>query len=103
MSEEKKDKPQVDVRDLKPNKDAKGGSGYQGVRPAKEEPVITRQRRTAVPIPLCSLATKPKGNPIKMSETQNPDPNKKDIPDLTPDKDAKGGVGGGPPMHRKEK
>ena len=37
-----------------------------------------------------------------MGETQNPDPNKKDIPDLTPDKDAKG-VGGGPPMHRKEK
>jgi hypothetical protein len=30
MSEEKKDKPQVDVRDLKPTKDAKGGSGYQG-------------------------------------------------------------------------
>ena len=27
MSEEKKDKPQVDVRDLKPNKDAKGGGG----------------------------------------------------------------------------
>jgi hypothetical protein len=26
MSEEKKDKPQIDVRDLKPNKDAKGGS-----------------------------------------------------------------------------
>jgi hypothetical protein len=26
MSEEKKDKPQVDVRDLKPTKDAKGGS-----------------------------------------------------------------------------
>jgi hypothetical protein len=25
MSEEKKDKPQVNVRDLKPNKDAKGG------------------------------------------------------------------------------
>jgi hypothetical protein len=25
MSEEKKDKPQVDVRDLKPSKDAKGG------------------------------------------------------------------------------
>jgi hypothetical protein len=25
MSEEKKDKPQVDVRDLKPTKDAKGG------------------------------------------------------------------------------
>jgi len=25
MSEQKKDKPQVDVRDLKPNKDAKGG------------------------------------------------------------------------------
>jgi hypothetical protein len=25
MSEEKKDKPQVEVRDLKPNKDAKGG------------------------------------------------------------------------------
>jgi len=36
-----------------------------------------------------------------MGETQNPDPDKKDIPDLTPDKDAKGG--GGPPMHRKEK
>jgi hypothetical protein len=43
---------------------------------------------------------KTKGKP-KMSETQNPDPNKKDIPDLTPDKDAKGGSG--PPMHRKEK
>ena len=28
MSEEKKDKPQVDVRDLKPAKDAKGGGGY---------------------------------------------------------------------------
>jgi hypothetical protein len=27
MSEEKKDKPQVDVRDLKPTKDAKGGIG----------------------------------------------------------------------------
>ena len=26
-----------------------------------------------------------------MSETQNPDPNKKDIRDLTPEKDAKGG------------
>jgi hypothetical protein len=25
MSEEKKDKPKVEVRDLKPNKDAKGG------------------------------------------------------------------------------
>ena len=25
MSEQKKDKPKVDVRDLKPNKDAKGG------------------------------------------------------------------------------
>jgi hypothetical protein len=35
-----------------------------------------------------------------MSETQNPDPNKKDIPDLTPDKDAKGGGG---VMRRKEK
>lgn len=55
------------------------------------------------PNPLCGLVTKPKGNPFKMGETQNPDPNKKDIPDLTPDKDAKGGVGGGPPMHRKEK
>jgi hypothetical protein len=29
MSEEKKDKPQVDVRDLKPNKDAKGGGGHK--------------------------------------------------------------------------
>jgi len=27
MSEQKKDKPQVDVRDLKPTKDAKGGGG----------------------------------------------------------------------------
>jgi hypothetical protein len=27
MSEEKKDKPQIDVRDLKPTKDAKGGGG----------------------------------------------------------------------------
>jgi hypothetical protein len=26
MSEQKKDKPKVDVRDLKPSKDAKGGS-----------------------------------------------------------------------------
>jgi hypothetical protein len=26
MSEEKKDKPQVEVRDLKPTKDAKGGA-----------------------------------------------------------------------------
>ena len=55
------------------------------------------------PNPLCGLVTKPKGNPFKMGETQNPDPNKKDVPDLTPDKDAKGVVGGGPPMHRKEK
>jgi hypothetical protein len=30
MSEEKKDKPQVDVRDLKPTKDAKGGGKAQG-------------------------------------------------------------------------
>jgi hypothetical protein len=30
MSEEKKDKPQVDVRDLKPKKDAKGGGGVKG-------------------------------------------------------------------------
>jgi hypothetical protein len=34
MSEQKKDKPQIDVRDLKPNKDAKGGgrpqSGVKG-------------------------------------------------------------------------
>jgi hypothetical protein len=29
MSEENKDKKEVDVRDLKPTKDAKGG-GYQG-------------------------------------------------------------------------
>jgi hypothetical protein len=36
-----------------------------------------------------------------MGETQNPDPNKKDIPDLTPDKDAKGGLSG--VMRRKEK
>jgi hypothetical protein len=28
MSEQKKDKPQVDVRDLKPTKDAKGGTGH---------------------------------------------------------------------------
>jgi hypothetical protein len=30
MSEEKKDKPQVNVRDLKPNKDAKGGGNAAG-------------------------------------------------------------------------
>jgi hypothetical protein len=30
MSEEKKDKPQVEVRDLKPTKDAKGGQASQG-------------------------------------------------------------------------
>jgi hypothetical protein len=35
MSEEKKDKPQVDVRDLKPTKDAKGGGGYQAPRKNK--------------------------------------------------------------------
>jgi len=38
MSEEKKDKPQVDVRDLKPNKDAKGGhrgGGGTGTPPHK--------------------------------------------------------------------
>jgi len=42
MSEEKKDKPQVDVRDLKPTKDAKGGgSKTQSTRRAKynQEPV----------------------------------------------------------------
>ena len=55
------------------------------------------------PNPLCGPGYKTKRKLTKMSETQNPDPNKKDIPDLTPDKDAKGGVGGGPPMHRKEK
>ena len=32
MSEEKKDKPQVDVRDLKPTKDAKGGGTHKGVQ-----------------------------------------------------------------------
>jgi len=32
MSEEKKDKPQVDVRDLKPTKDAKGGGKTQSTR-----------------------------------------------------------------------
>ena len=98
MSEEKKDKPQVDVRDLKPNKDAKGGGGLPG---AHEEQVINHQR-TAVQS-RCAAWQYETRNPTKMSETQNPDPNKKDIPDLTPDKDAKGGVGGGPPMHRKEK
>jgi hypothetical protein len=41
MSEEKKDKPQVDVRDLKPNKDAKGGAraqdkAAQRIRPASQ-------------------------------------------------------------------
>jgi hypothetical protein len=35
MSEEKKDKPQVDVRDLKPTKDAKGGR--TGPRPVKPQ------------------------------------------------------------------
>ena len=37
MSEEKKDKPQVDVRDLKPNKDAKGG-GTGGGRGGIKKP-----------------------------------------------------------------
>jgi hypothetical protein len=32
MSEEKKDKPQVDVRDLKPTKDAKGGTTSPSTR-----------------------------------------------------------------------
>jgi hypothetical protein len=32
MSEEKKDKPQVDVRDLKPTKDAKGGTTTPNLR-----------------------------------------------------------------------
>jgi hypothetical protein len=35
MSEEKKDKPQVEVRDLKPNKDAKGGR--TGLPPHKNQ------------------------------------------------------------------
>ena len=37
MSEEKKDKPQVDVRDLKPNKDAKGGGGKAPQRGTKPQ------------------------------------------------------------------
>jgi hypothetical protein len=43
MSEQKKDKPKVDVRDLKPTKDAKGGGktpesgkSQQGIRPANQ-------------------------------------------------------------------
>ncbi len=36
MSEEKKDKKQVDVRDLKPNKDAKGGVSVP-TRPHKNQ------------------------------------------------------------------
>jgi len=41
MSEQKKDKPQVDVRDLKPTKDAKGGfrapqKGVQGTHKANQ-------------------------------------------------------------------
>jgi hypothetical protein len=32
MSEEKKDKPQVEVRDLKPTKDAKGGTTTPNLR-----------------------------------------------------------------------
>jgi hypothetical protein len=92
------------VRDLKPNKDAKGGGGHgKAPRRLSKRPVITPPAPHGGPIPLCGLAIQNQKEPIKMSETQNPDPNKKDIPDLTPDKDAKGGVGGGPPMHRKEK
>jgi len=41
MSEEKKDKPQIDVRDLKPNKDAKGGGKQQTTRGAQ---TTTRNR-----------------------------------------------------------
>jgi len=37
MSEEKKDKPQIDVRDLKPTKDAKGGGGtHKGTQGIKK-------------------------------------------------------------------
>jgi hypothetical protein len=37
MSEEKKDKPQIDVRDLKPTKDAKGGTGtHKGAQTIKK-------------------------------------------------------------------
>jgi len=44
MSEEKKDKPQVDVRDLKPNKDAKGGSGHAPQSGGKAAAGTTRNR-----------------------------------------------------------
>jgi hypothetical protein len=37
-----------------------------------------------------------------MSETQNPDPNKKDIRDLTPDKDAKGGTSAPAKPHKNQ-
>jgi hypothetical protein len=37
MSEENKDKKQVDVRDLKPTKDAKGGGGYVPGKPKKNQ------------------------------------------------------------------
>jgi hypothetical protein len=45
--------------------------------------------RAAVPVRCAGL----QGNLtlIYMSDTQNPDPKKKDVRDLTPDKDAKGG------------
>jgi hypothetical protein len=35
MADQKKDKPKVDVRDLKPNKDAKGGASHQVQRNAQ--------------------------------------------------------------------
>ena len=45
MSEEKKDKPQVDVRDLKPNKDAKGGGGgHQAAGSGKAAAGTTRNQ-----------------------------------------------------------
>jgi hypothetical protein len=42
--------------------------------------------------PLCGLESNQTG--IYMSEPTKPDPKKKDVRDLTPDKDAKGGRGG---------
>jgi hypothetical protein len=44
MSEEKKDKPQVDVRDLKPNKDAKGGGGHSVQGGTKVQGGTTKQQ-----------------------------------------------------------
>ena len=51
MSEEKKDKPQVDVRDLKPNKDAKGGGGHSAQGGRKSAKAAAKSTSNHSPAP----------------------------------------------------